>query len=316
MLPDLDRLAANQDGLLSRAQLTASGMSGATIDAMIRRGRWRCVLRGVYLVNAHENAEPTPTRVLARAAMLRWGPTAVISHSSAADLLGFPLLSTPPAWVRTLGLPPDPPSPRLTVTLEPARRAAAPGIEFRRARLASTDFLPVERIRVTTPTRTVSDMVRTAPLLAAVGVADAGSHRNPDLLGMVAMDLAQAPRGRGVAHGRRVLGLVSPKTESPLETMLRLLLHLCGLPAPVCQYEVQPLNGKIIGRVDLAFPDRGLLLEADGRTHHEAWSDGVRDRRRQNLLVTAGFRILRFTWDDVWSRPMDVVEAVRSALTP
>jgi very-short-patch-repair endonuclease len=111
------------------------------------------------------------------------------------------------------------------------------------------------------------------------------------------------------------MALIEPATESPLETMLRLLLALGGLPPPVPQFEVRA-GTRLLGRADFAYPDARLVLECDGRAYHQEWAVGVRDRRRQNsLVVDAGLRVLRFTHDDLCFRPAEVVGAVRAALT-
>ena len=54
-----------------------------------------------------------------------------------------------------------------------------------------------------------------------------------------------------------------------------------------------------------------LVLEYDGGTHRISL---VEDNRRQNLLINAGFRILRFTFADVSGSPAVVVKQVREAL--
>lgn len=53
-------------------------------------------------------------------------------------------------------------------------------------------------------------------------------------------------------------------------------------------------------RIDMALPNIGLALELDGwQWHAKHLEDFKRDRRRQNLLVTHGWRVLRFTAEDV-----------------
>jgi very-short-patch-repair endonuclease len=40
----------------------------------------------------------------------------------------------------------------------------------------------------------------------------------------------------------------------------------------------------------------------------------IEDNRRQNLLINAGFRLLRFTATDIYQHPEVVVAQVRAAL--
>lgn len=54
-------------------------------------------------------------------------------------------------------------------------------------------------------------------------------------------------------------------------------------------------------RIDLAFKSERLAIECDGWSFHARFlEDFKRDRRRQNLLVTHGWRVLRFTAADIF----------------
>jgi very-short-patch-repair endonuclease len=99
--------------------------------------------------------------------------------------------------------------------------------------------------------------------------------------------------------------------ESPMETRLRTLLVLGGLPRPVAQVSLHDDHGRFLGRADLYYPSHRLALEYDGGTHRNSL---VEDNRRQNLILSAGFRILRFTAADIRGTPNAVVEQVRAAL--
>ena len=112
---------------------------------------------------------------------------------------------------------------------------------------------------------------------------------------------------------RRALELAEPATESPMETRLRLLLVLAGLPRPQVQVPLHDDKGHFIGRPDLYYPTQRLAVEYDGATHRETMTA---DHRRQNRLLNAGYRLLRFTAADVLSTPDSVVRLVRQALVP
>jgi very-short-patch-repair endonuclease len=66
--------------------------------------------------------------------------------------------------------------------------------------------------------------------------------------------------------------------------------------------------------LDIAFPASLLALEIDGRLHETDRSIFESDRHRQNALVLAGWRVLRFTWAMLRDDPDGVVETVRAAL--
>jgi very-short-patch-repair endonuclease len=96
--------------------------------------------------------------------------------------------------------------------------------------------------------------------------------------------------------------------ESPMETRLRWTLIQAGLPKPEVQTELRNAEGRFVGRADLYYPSARLVIEYDGQNHRDRL---VEDNRRQNLLLAAEFRLLRFTAAD---RPDVVTAQVRQAL--
>jgi very-short-patch-repair endonuclease len=55
-------------------------------------------------------------------------------------------------------------------------------------------------------------------------------------------------------------------------------------------------------------------VEIDGWAYHTTPDQFRADRQRQNRLVAAGWRVLRFTWHDVTERPADVVATIATLL--
>ena len=54
-----------------------------------------------------------------------------------------------------------------------------------------------------------------------------------------------------------------------METRLRLLLVLSGLPRPHAQVRITDEAGRFLGRPDLCYPEQRLCLEYDGGAHRE-----------------------------------------------
>ena len=98
-----------------------------------------------------------------------------------------------------------------------------------------------------------------------------------------------------------------------METRLRWLLIEAGLPRPQVQVNLRNGAGMFVGRADLYYPEARLVLEYDGGNHRERL---VEDDRRQNLVVSAGYRLLRFTAADIYSHADVVIAQVRAALRP
>jgi very-short-patch-repair endonuclease len=84
------------------------------------------------------------------------------------------------------------------------------------------------------------------------------------------------------------------------------------MPAPAPQFVVRDVDG-IVGRADLAWPEQKVIVEFDGDIHRER-DVFVRDARRQNRLMAAGWTVLRFTSADVFGRPDEVLAQIRRAL--
>lgn len=232
----------------------------------------------------------------ARAALVRAGRTAVVSHELAALAHGLDLVDDPVA--------------RLTVPRNASRRVV-PGWQVRRAPLPAADVVEVAGLRLTTPARTVADLCRVLPPDRAVATADSALRTGAVSLEELALGRAL---GRGAARLRLVGSLVDPRSASVLESLLRVLLALAGLPAPEPQYVVRDRAGGFVGRVDLCWPAARLVVEADGFAFHSDRASYRSDRRRLNELERLGWRVLRFSWEDVLERPQVVVAVVRDCL--
>jgi very-short-patch-repair endonuclease len=177
-----------------------------------------------------------------------------------------------------------------------------PGLSVRHCQIPASEAIAVRGLRVTSLHRTFRDL----------------SHRLPAVEVLVAMDMALA---NGLTNATalercagtrklRSLAAFAARAESPMETRLRWLLIQRGLPRPEVQVNLGDDENRF-GRADLYYPAARLIVEYDGSNHRDRL---VEDNRRQNLLLGAGFQLLRFTATDLRDRP-DVVESqVRSAL--
>ncbi len=128
------------------------------------------------------------------------------------------------------------------------------------------------------------DPRREGPLMAC----DAALHQGHTDTDAVAALL----RGPGSRQARQRLALTSPRARSPLETLARLQLHDAGIPF------ADGVDIPYVGEVDLLVDD-WLVLELDGYTYHEDEFQFARDRTRDRELVRQGYRVARFTRQDV-----------------
>lgn len=212
------------------------------------------------------------------------------------------------AWIHGLDVRPRP----IEVTL-PAKSCISrvAGVNIRRSDVGNDERSIRRGLRVTSRVRTCADIGRREPLVEAVVVLDMATHAG--LVTVQQLRLwADAHAGyRGVDRLRRAVELVEPATESPMETRLRMLLVQAGLPRPLVQVSLCDEIEVFVGRPDLFYPRQRLAIEYDGTGHRETMAA---DNRRQNRLIDAGYRILRFTAGDVLGTPESVLALVRKSL--
>jgi very-short-patch-repair endonuclease len=128
-------------------------------------------------------------------------------------------------------------------------------------------------------------------------------------------DLGGAGRA-GAAELRRLLkerGRGAAALESALEARVWRVIASSDLPRPLRQYEV--LLGDVTVRLDFAWPDARVAVEADGYAFHRGRRAFVKDRVRMARLVAAGWRVIPVTWDEARDAPGVLVGNVRAAIT-
>lgn len=266
-----------------RAGLTRRALQGPT---------WRRVGPGLY---AWARVAGDPALTLAAVAR-RLPPGAAFADRTAGWLHGLDLVPCDPVQV---------------AVPESGRVSGLSGVSVRRAVLPAADLVERRGLPSTSALRTVADLGSRLELVEAVVAVDAALHRRLVSLAQLRAHLAARPGAKGVARLRRVVDLAEPAAESPMETRLRLLLVLAGLPRPRAQAAVHDEHGRFLGRPDLYYADERLGLEYDGGTHRDSLAG---DDRRQNRLLTAGVMLLRFTAADVHKSPDAVVAQVEAAL--
>jgi hypothetical protein len=196
------------------------------------------------------------------------------------------------------------------VILDEYRRRADPMLVVHLDAVAPDEITFIEGMRVTTPERTAADLARWAPSMAeAVVAVDALSFAcrfTPEVI----VELV-APGSRGAARVPRVVALADRKSQSPMESRIRVAIVLAGLPPPVSQYPVV-LAGREFA-LDLAYPDVQLAIEYNGADHLRP-DRALRDLEREQLLVASGWRIIRFGAVMALHYPRTIAARVRQEL--
>jgi very-short-patch-repair endonuclease len=215
------------------------------------------------------------------------------------------------AWLHGLDLPPcEPVEVTLPLRSHTSRLA---GVAVRRSDVGASERVILRGHPTTSLVRTLADLGRRRPLVEAVAALDMALHKRLLKFDDLHSWARAHPRYPGIARLRRAIELAEPATESVMETRLRLLLVMARLPRPLAQVTLHDERGHFLGRPDFYYPLHRLALEYDGAGHRENLTG---DNRRQNRLVDAGYRLLRFTAADVLSTPDSVVDLVRRVLFP
>jgi hypothetical protein len=184
------------------------------------------------------------------------------------------------------------------------------GVAVRRALLPPDDVVCIDGIPVTTAVRTAFDLARLEQLVEGVVCLDAFVRAGLDA-GQLADYVGAHPRWRGVRRAGQALQYADGGAESPMESRLRMILVLAGLPKPAVNQPLYDTRGVFLARPDLRI-DR-ILVEFDGGVHRDA-QVFASDARRQNRLLEAGYTVLRYTAPDVYRRPHEIVAQTRAAL--
>ena len=121
-------------------------------------------------------------------------------------------------------------------------------------------------------------------------------------------------RSPGCRRARRAAARVRQGAESRPETLLRLLLVGAGLPEPELNPEVADSAGRRIGRFDLVYRERRVLVEYDGDQHRTSTAQYERDMTRFERAAEAGWTTIRVRKHGLFRTPRATVTRVRRAL--
>jgi predicted transcriptional regulator of viral defense system len=278
---EIAALADRQHGVISRRQLRKLGLSDPAVSARITAGRLHRVFVGTYAVGHRVTGRPG--RMFA--AVLACGNGTVLSHGTAAELQGL--------WDKQ----------PIPVDVIPPRRAGRriPDIRWHNVLRPTPDEVEIRQgIPCTTVARTLVDMAgRTGFASLRRLVEQAAIQRRLDVP-EVDRVLARGRR-RGAPGLRTILDVWrtdqerKPRLRSPLEARLLPALVEAGVPRPECNVELRVDAGRPL-EVDMLWREQRLAIEADGEETHGTRIAFQEDRRRDQRLVAAGFRVARVTW--------------------
>lgn len=273
----------------TRADAISAGIS----PSALRGSNFRRIFRGVYV---HISVASHPL-VRVRAALLIHPPQAFASHVSAAHVYAVPV--------------PDLPHEHVSVFEEKDRRrrpclrnhVADPG----------APVAVVKGVRVSAPAQMFVELAEVLALVDLVIVGDALVRLrriSPEEL----RDFCAQSKAPHARLARQAAGLVRKGVDSPMESRLRMLIVLAGLPEPTVNHKVYDKDGRLLYRFDLSYPELKLIVEYDGRQHREDLDQWDHDTDRRDWFDHNGWMIVPVFSRGIFKRPDKTLARVLAAL--
>jgi hypothetical protein len=235
------------------------------------------------------------------AAALACGPGAVLSHRSAASLHG--LRRTDRA--------------KIDVTAPGRRRVKIDGIDAHTSlTLTPADLTNKKGIPCTSPARTIFDLAGVVDKRQTERALDqADAERLLDLRKLNdVLDRNRHTRAHRVLHAILADYAIGPPTESELEEFVLAACREANLSLPERQFYIDPGDGEPMVRADFAWPAQKLVVEADSDRYHRTRRAFESDRRRDQRLMLAGWRVIRVTWRQLKSERRRIMNLIAEAL--
>lgn len=272
--------------VLSWSELTQRHRTTETARAAVRRGDYRRVLHDAYVLGT------TPDDPACRVAALRrvLPDDVALSHWTALWALGLDVLPRDRHQVE-----------QLDVTVPRGRHLLArPGVRTHCALLPDEELCDLDGLLVVSAERAFVDVARSFGLVEGVAAGDAALRSGATDLARVTAAVDRATGLRHVTVARAAVPHLEPRSESLMESRLRLGFVLAGGPRMEAQRDLYDEQGHHCGRADL-FLD-GVVVEYDGRESRLDRGRFTHDRRRGNDLANLALEIRRFSADDYYGR--------------
>lgn len=122
-------------------------------------------------------------------------------------------------------------------------------------------------------------------------------------------------QGAGCRRARRAASFVRAGVDSVMESRLRMLIVMAGLPEPTVNTIIRDEDGNWVWRFDLWYEAHRLIIEYDGREHilrKQRWNA---DLLRREKLTSQGWLVVVITAEAFYNSPLETLSRIRSALT-
>jgi hypothetical protein len=194
------------------------------------------------------------------------------------------------------------PSPIHLLMRYERRLQARADLRVHRGWFGDDDLTEIEGLPVLALDRTIADMLCSDDRWEALACADQAVALRPEaersaFIAAIGSQLDRRRDRRGTRQAVDLLRLVDGGAESPPESWLRLLVVQAGFPPPAVQHRILGIDGALVYRLDLAWPEIRIALEYDGYEAHVGRQ--VQDAARDADLARRGWWTVRATADDL-----------------
>jgi very-short-patch-repair endonuclease len=265
---------------------------------MAVRGRrrlqgWERMSHGLYV------SQPRPRQLIddLRAWSLVLPTTAAFTHLTAAELKGW--------W-----LPDAPPHPVFAAMRRGDPRPRRSGLYVCRHPNSYPMTITTDGLKVTTAAETLLACARDLGTLDVVIMADS-ALRSCDVT-MIELKIAASQRRRGAPRLRQAIPLLDQRSESPWESVLRVLHRAADIPVEP-QHVIVDDYGRFLARADLWIKGTRRIHEYDGAVHREA-EVHQRDLKRERNLIKNDWQRFGFTFAHILNEGAAIIRSVDDLL--
>lgn len=273
--------------------LRRTALAARITPKQLRGPGYRVVLPGAYVA---ASTAITPL-VRIRAALLPYGDVAWASHASAARAYDLPIPTIAREHVSV---------PR------PGQRRRQQGVTVHVGGAGARTRL-LRGVRVSEPRRLFVEMAALVSLVDLVVLGDAMVRRGlvtPEALVAFCASAAHP----AAAAARRAASYVRRDVDSPMETRLRMLLVLAGLPEPQVNLKIRDEDGEVLRKYDLSYPAVRVAVEYNGKVHVLTPGAWEADLARRDAIDDDGWRLVPVISSGIYGTPEQTLRRVHRVL--
>jgi very-short-patch-repair endonuclease len=273
--------------VFTRAEAGVAGYSDEAIRYALKSGRWIKLLEGIYVpAETFIGADAARQHALTVAAwQIRLRRPAVASHTSTLRMRNVDLLDD---------------GGKATLSTSTGRSKLYDGARIYVAYLHSDHLrhTPIHGVATTTEARAVVDVARTLSFRAGVVAADSAMHLGLVSRASLRRVVSDCGGWPGIRQASNIVEFAEKKTESPAESLSRVMFREQQIEMPECQVWIAINSEFPEHRVDFLWRRLGVIGEVDGKIKYKDQNARWQEKRREEALQDDGYEVVRWSYGD------------------